>query len=89
MSKGELCEDLENLQAEYRYKISRMTENFRNGKYYNPKIYKRMAESLAGYMAANDELEQLLNLRWKGHQNEWFKPSKYSEYLDRILKIGL
>ena len=89
MSKGELGEDLENLQAEYRYKISRMTENFRNGKYYNSKIYKRMAETLAGYMAAYDELEQLLDLRCKGQQNEWFKPSKYNEYLDRILKIGL
>ncbi|HIT92540.1 MAG TPA: hypothetical protein IAD11_06410 [Candidatus Stercorousia faecigallinarum] len=89
MSKGELGEDLGNLQAEYRYKISRMTENFRNGKYYNSKIYKRMAETLAGYMAAYDELEQLLDLRWKGQQNEWFKPSKYNEYLDRILKIGL
>ena len=48
-----------------------------------------MAETLAGYMAAYDELEQLLDLRWKGQQNEWFKPSKYNEYLDRILKIGL
>lgn len=66
-----------------------MTENFRNGKYHNPKIYKRMAETLAGYMNAYDELEQLLNLRWKSQQNGWFKPSKYSEYLDRILKTGL
>ena len=87
MSKGELGEDLENLQAEYRYKISQMTQNFRNGKYYNPRNYKRMAEILAGYMAANDELEQLLNLRYKAKQNDWFKPSKYSEYLDKILKI--
>lgn len=89
MSKGELGEDLESLQTEYRYKISCMTENFRNGKYHNPKIYKRMAETLAGYMSAYDELEQLLNLRWQAKQNEWFKPSKYSEYLDRILKTGL
>ncbi len=87
MSKGELSTDLENLQAEYRYKISQMTEKFRKGQYYNPKYYKRMAETLAGYMSANDELEQLLDLRWKAQQNEWFKPSKYSEYLDRILNI--
>ncbi len=87
MSKGELSLDLENLQAEYIYKINQMTEKFRNGQYYNPKIHKRMAETLAGYMSAYDELEQLLDLRWKAQQNEWFKPSKYSEYLNRILKM--
>lgn len=88
MSKGELSEDLENLLAEYRCKISQMSMKFRNNEYHY-KTRKKMAKILACYMASNEELEQLMDIRYEATQKEWFKPSKYSEYLDSILKFGL
>lgn len=86
MSKGELSEDLENLQKEYRCKISQMSMKFRNNEYHY-KTRKKMAEILACYMASNDELEQLMDIRYEATQKKRFKPSKYGEYLDNILKF--
>lgn len=88
MSNGELSKDLENLQAEYRYKISQMSMKIRNNEYHY-KTRNKMAEILAGYMASSDELEQLMDIRYEAKEKGWIRPSKYGEYKDRIMKFGL
>ncbi len=84
MSKGEFWTDLEELKNEYSYKISLMSNKFRNNEY-NHKTMKKMAEILAGYMSSYDEIKQAIDFLSK-NEERIFEPSKYSCYKEKIIR---